>query len=743
MSPKPEFEMQKLMAYSYAAVLFDESKDIISSFSPLIEYIIINSGKTVITWKNLVSMIDTVYHTVIPTATLYNLLNLIEQKGIIKFDDNNSEISIIDKSKISIKQDSISNYLQELFEAFCAFLQDKGEKIDCDLAKDIICSFIFNNADILPNLIKCKGMASSTEFCCETSDQSLHNLIEFILTIREENSNSYKALLLLYTGATQACLLNLTTEEIEKVEKSELKGKKIILDTNFIMRLLDIQNSYECAMAKETFWYIQKLNAEIVVLPCSIREVQKSIELFLQQVAPYSAKTGEFLRHVKIRTTGILAAYQRGKTKTDLLAISNNIESLLTGMGIVIDKDDQLDEDFDEELLQSLMDAKGYSDRYTRIQAKHDIHLIEYCRKNRVSLCNSIVDTECFILTNDLKLTQWNQTNCIETSFHECVSEVQLANLFWLQRKTTSNEGIINIVIALANQYDTDTRQLLSFITKLTDYQKTGASATTTTAIVHANNMITSSDIARINAEELGIESLYNSKFEIAQKEKHGTQESIANIEEENKKLQESIHSADAQTRELKEHAEKDKLEKRDLRESIDVMKLEIQNSKEKSEKETKKIRLLAEEKKLCSYKMAKLVYENSVRVIVILTLIGFLAINWFLIKCIPEAVYSKMVVYLHNDTITFLASYLTCAVIVSGPITFIVVALIAGELTRSPAQLLQIISAKITKKITKSIFGMDIQVTSRSQIEKEILEIENDVSILQQSMSSELENVR
>ena len=63
---QPEFTMQRLRAYSYAAVLFDESKDIISSFLPLIEYVIVNSEKNVITWNNLVSLIDKIYHTKSP-----------------------------------------------------------------------------------------------------------------------------------------------------------------------------------------------------------------------------------------------------------------------------------------------------------------------------------------------------------------------------------------------------------------------------------------------------------------------------------------------------------------------------------------------------------------------------------------------------------------------------------------------------------------------------------------------------
>ncbi len=734
MPTQSEHTMQKLMAYSYAAVLFDESKDIISSFSPLIEYIIINSKKKFITWNNLVSLIDKTYHTIIPSATLHNLLSLIEQKGIIIFNKASNEINIVDTSKISTRQDSIDNYLQELFEQFRVFLKRKGENIGCDAAKDIICSFVFNNADILQNMIKREKPTVSNDFFYEDSNEILLDLVEFIVIIKEENSNPYKALLLLYTGATQACLLNLTTEEIEKVEKSELQVKKIILDTNFIMRLLDIQNQYECTMAKETFGYIQELNAQITVLPCSIKEVQASIRSFLQQITPYSAKTRDFLRHIKIRTTGVLAAYNRGKTKTDLLAISNNIEKLLTDMGIVIDKDDKCDEDFDEDFLQSLIDAKGVNYPHGRILAKHDIHLVEYCKKHRTSLCNSIVDTECFILTNDLKLTHWNQTNSAEAGVHECVSEVQLANLFWLQRKTTSNEGIINIVIALANQCYTNTSQLLSFITKLGSYQKNDKSTAAVTAIVHANNLITSSDIARVDAEELEIESLYNEKFKIAQREKQEIHESIANTNAEKKELQSSFNDVIAQKRELEKHVKKDKLEKQELQKSIEGINIEFQDSNQRNEN-TKQVltRIQAAEKKLYYYKVAKLVYKYSTRVITI-----FICCCAFLIPIIfmvffPE-IYYKVETELFNNTntvsqIAFFVSCLTLTGILLYIITFIFGAFYAGEWTISPIRLLQIISNQMAKKTVKKIFEVDIQVTSLSQIEEKISGFKDSIS--------------
>lgn len=742
---QPEFTMQRLRAYSYAAVLFDESKDIISSFLPLIEYVIVNSEKNVITWNNLVSLIDKIYHTKIPSATLHNLLYLLKEKGVISFNKLSKEVNIIDKSKISAKQDNIDNYLQELLDQFCSFLQQKGQNINCDSARDIICSFVFNNADILSNLIKSEREITSKDFFHKMSDENLFELIEFILTIKEENSNPYKALLLLYAGATQACLLNLTTEEIKEAEKSELKVKKIILDTNFIMRLLDIQNLHECTMAKETLGYIQKLDAQLIVLPCSIKEVQGSIKSFLQQIAPYSAKTGEFLRHEKIRTTGILAAYNRGKTSTDLLAISNGIEALLTNMKIFIDKDDKYDEEFDDDFLQSLIDAKsyGYNYQYSRTQAKHDMHLIEYCRKNRTTLCNSIVNTECFILTNDLKLTQWNQSNCIDGGFHECVSEIQLANLFWLQRKTTSNEGIINVVVALANQYYTDTSQLLSFITKMDKYQKNKKSdGVTTTAIVHANNMITSYDIARVNAEELEIESLYNEKFKIAQKEKLEIQEAIANTKAQNKELQNSIASATTKTRELEEHVKQDEVEKQELRKSIDAINLEIQKSKQKNEKEKQNlIKFQADEKMLHSYKVAKLVYKNLVRIIAVSIWFCAFIIGAILMRFIPEALYKKVETYLSNDiaaSIAFLVSCSTLIGIVLCIMTFILATFIAGECTQSPIHFLQIISGKITKKISKSIFGVTIQVVSLAQIEEKIEEFENKISAFNNSSSSE-----
>ena len=109
--------------------------------------------------------------------------------------------------------------------------------------------------------------------------------------------------------------------------------------------------------------------------------------------------------------------------------------------------------------------------------------------------------------------------------------------------------------------------------------------------------------------------------------------------------------------------------------------------------------------------------------------------------RFIPEALYKKVETYLSNDiaaSIAFLVSCSTLIGIVLCIMTFILATFIAGECTQSPIHFLQIISGKITKKISKSIFGVTIQVVSLAQIEEKIEEFENKISAFNNSSSSE-----
>lgn len=75
---------------------------------------------------------------------------------------------------------------------------------------------------------------------------------------KQTNKNEYETILHLAMGAIRTSLLNLNPDKIMSLGSNKIILEKVILDTNYLLRLLNLQGKLDCQIAKETFEMLKK-----------------------------------------------------------------------------------------------------------------------------------------------------------------------------------------------------------------------------------------------------------------------------------------------------------------------------------------------------------------------------------------------------------------------------------------------------------------------------------------------------
>lgn len=494
-----------LCVYMYAALVYDSGKNIFESFIPLVEGALnLLVEHSSISFLALHQKINELYKVNMPKATLKKLLSRMAEKGTINY---------INKQYISVSGENFdSTFWQErsrsecdisdLFIAYKIFLSNMGITISDDVAKSEICNFVFDNCYELINFFAKDNtlMINHEKSNCE----HFAELSDFLVNCKSKNNKEYQSLEKLYCGATQSTLLNFKVEDIEQLQSADLNITNVILDSNFIMRILDIQTENECTVAIDTLNTLKKLNIKIFVLKISLQEVISSIKKYLRDIEPYSQQTRNYFRNKTIRMSGLLAAQQRGKTKTELLELTNyeKLKNKLISSKIGVIEDGEQKE-FKETEIQELIKFKG-KDNFGEKQAYHDLYLIDYCRNKRKPNFSSYSEAEWWVLSSDNRLVKWNQETC--ENFRECITEAQISNLLWLKTRNMDNNGLINTMITLSNGYLVSQTKLELFINRMNAYKaknRDNQNKLDKMALIFASDVITTQDIQNEDNENI------------------------------------------------------------------------------------------------------------------------------------------------------------------------------------------------------------------------------------------------
>lgn len=482
--------------------------------------------------------LNDIYRLETPKTTLRYLLEKLQQEGKLEFRDRKTIIP--SKSKLNKdfweKRSEKEAVVEDFFLEFNSFLVKNDIQIPMLEIKEQCCRWLYMHSLGLASFVNRGKLEINKE---ADKWQYADKLVLFLLEIQAKKSRLFETFLQLYDGAVQASLLNFEPDKITGICESALQISNVILDTNFILRILNLQSEYDVSIALETTDCLKGLGIQFIVLEQTIDEIITSIKNFVTEIQPYSVHTRAFLQGSRIRMTGFWDAHRRGVSRAEFLELINREklkEALLKHLDVTFvgDYDDSV---ITKDRIDSLILSKN-RDGYSEKQARHDLSLIEYCKKNRKKRIADITEADWWVLTNDERLTYWNQTN--NGVFQECITETQLSNLIWLKKKRPENCGLTQTIVALSSNTAITPQGISAFAAKVQYYQqkyKDNNKKLDNLSIIFASAMLTSNDIRRINTEEDALDKVIEEKVLQYNLDERDKQQKLANATDENSKL--------------------------------------------------------------------------------------------------------------------------------------------------------------------------------------------------------------
>lgn len=437
----------QLSIVSYAVITekYESNKNIAISFLPLIEHILLECADKTIEKKKIEPLFKETYGYDMPVATLSYLLDVLKKQD---------KIDYLVCETIDIKKENLTDYdskydyerqLRALTTDCDFYLKKKGIELDRASIVKLLLNFVVCNSLEFNSFI---NYNSDLEIA-EMTDKVLESeMVGFLIEERSKDSHNYKFIKSVFYGVLLASIISSSSNEVKDIGESGT-FKEVILDSNFIFRLLDLQTEFEGIASKETFELLKKENCEFCVLPATIKQISDTITSAIKK---YSNSANEVLRiYGDEKFSGLQSACIRRKlTASKLKEIIDSLEDDLKHKYKILVVNEEFPYEYDVDAISSLGKVKTDS---TPEGVEHDLKLIAYVRSKRDKNVYQRHQAKYWVLTDDIKLTKWN-TNYHQTGrIPECITESQVATVLWLQNPSNvSLDGLFNTALVLRNR---------------------------------------------------------------------------------------------------------------------------------------------------------------------------------------------------------------------------------------------------------------------------------------------------
>jgi len=594
-----------IVSYAVITTKYNESKNILLSFLPLVESALCKVEANFLSRDELNSLLKELYSYEIPKSILSELLNILDkQKKISMLIHENIEIH---KSRLEDSGEEFKRQTKLLINEFRLFAIKNGKSIDESCVIEVLSKFIYSNALLLNDFFRNDSNLEEEIVTCGIYDKLI---IEFFLRERSNNSKCFDYIETIYSGASLASLLQLSVKDINAVENLNIKN--VVLDSNYIFRLLDLQTQYEYEAAKDTYEILKEYNCKFWIYKDTINQIIKILKKSLVEIRDQGDIT--YLYTDELRFSGIRSAYLRRKLSPAMIQeiISNLLDILSMEYGIELLPEPYLIREVIAEDISSLQAIKYNSD-FNGIE--HDLKLVNIIRDKRGSNTYDMNNADWWLLTDDLKLAKWCQASRGYNIIPECLTEAQLGALFWLKDPQKTNDvGLTNTILALRNRNLYDEKQYKKITEEIIRQKEryiNNPHKIKRLALLFSSQCLSVCDFVDIE-EQNQIDAIFDKKIEEADK----FYADHKNLEAENKSIKELV----SQFREDKQKAVQ---EAASAREKIKQNTLaHIETLKCLSEEMEKAIAIMESEKRIINKKKSKSLKKYKLQISLIIALI-------------------------------------------------------------------------------------------------------------------------
>ena len=573
-----------IISYAVISAKFASSNNLFESFFPLVEHALLCIDGDYISEASINDAYENIYGYRIHSAILAQILKILEQQG--KIEKLKHEYIQINKTKLKTydTKDLYEFNLRALISEIDFFTKKRGQVFKREEIYKAIIEFLKKNAIDFNAFIDYKF-----NFDDANNDNPIFSfLIEFFIEERRNNTKNYEFIKEIYTGIVLSSIIVLDVN-IASSFKEDFKIENVLLDSNYIFRLLDLQTSLEYQAAQDTYNALKDIGCRFWVCRETLKQIADTIHAIISN---YSESANTILRiSGEEKFTGLASAcIRRSLTPSQLESIIDDLEDTLV-------KDYQVE--FIDNTRFNIDSIEGKNDEFEQLLTikgdasdfgiLHDLLLIHIVKENRPKYIYKAEQANWWVLTDDNKLTRWNSQNKHLNKIAECITESQLATVMWLcNPKITTIDGLFNTVIALRSQGLAGNSEYIK-ISKEIEIQKeryaNDEKKLKKLSMVFSQRLISIEDILTNERDELDV------KFDLLLSESH------KEIQEKNQEIEENkilISNQNKKAKELSDEVEKNAfLLSEKTKEYVETLKLLKQEKQSKYEKASNDIKQL------------------------------------------------------------------------------------------------------------------------------------------------------
>ncbi|MDR2953743.1 MAG: hypothetical protein LBV43_01520 [Prevotella sp.] len=477
----------------------------------------------------------------------------------------------IEEAKINIKN------LQNLFMEFCKIQNIDYEENNC------VIRFIEKHKLSMSKYLSHKNtIPDNKDFLIAAN---------FINFFKENGSIFYEQIKRIYLGS----VLSMRLDYEPNIKDNNIQ-LTLLLDTNFIVSLIDLNTKESTYTCNTLLDICKKLNASFYVLPETIEEIKKL--LYYKSETLDDVMISKYINEEDIYR----ACERRNLSKVDLDRIADNIEDILSQKRInIVGNTDKL-----KNKAKYSEDYKNLKKvRNTDLAALHDAMALIYVREKRGNKIRDFEKVNCWFVNNSFSQESMDNESNIQTNNYqpESIKVDDLLNILWLSspvinKSINNNElsdiGLTSLIAFSLNESLPTARIIRELDSNIEKYAK---EEITEKDIHYLSIRVTSRQLNSIDVEELNkLAKTNSSEFNIRLKDEVKKQEEIEKRKSE--RFEQVILAFNDKMQEL--DSKKEELEQiKKKTEEISLIKInEALQKTIQAEEENNKINKIREEEK-------------------------------------------------------------------------------------------------------------------------------------------------
>lgn len=426
----------KLTSYNFLATLTENGEDLISAvYIPICKRALSSFSQKrqeYGTDVNIQEEINSLYGINVPITLIRQLIKA-SAKSFSRKEKSDISLEIFENGKcFKMKLFSFNKYekiysqlaadselLQKAFEYFYK------ENIDEDVSNidsiDFV-DFLDKNKNKLSHFFAGKKINGAD------IEKSYLPHIQFIEYLEISNRYLYDLAEKIYFGSVIAGFL----ESGFDLDAKFLAGEEYYVDTQLILRALDLQNEADTQSAKELLELIHKLNGKTKYLGITLSEISHIIEIAIEN---YNRTTPT--------TTVNEACLRLGRNKSWLINFNSNIQeniSKMLGLELEIIPKEKIQKYKNSPDIKELQGTRKNS-----ANAEHDVFAYLHIREKRDTLVRSFQKAKYWFVTANKNLYEFNISKNPTGVVSEIILPDTLTSLLWLKGNRKIDKAIRKI----------------------------------------------------------------------------------------------------------------------------------------------------------------------------------------------------------------------------------------------------------------------------------------------------------